>query len=70
MKSNKTLVLAASILALMLSAFPQDALAGTTTAARRADPGLTRRGGGKGVRYMAVMLAAGNLIRLLAPWER
>jgi len=67
MKSTKTLAIAASIVALTLSVFPHDALAGTTTAAPHADPGLTRRGGGKGVKYMAVMLAAGNLIRLLAP---
>ena len=67
MKSERTLVLAASIVALTLSVFPHDAAAATTTAALHADPGLTRRGGGKGVKYMAVMLAAGNLIRLLAP---
>jgi len=66
-KSERTLVLAASIVALTLSVFPHDAAAATTTAALHADPGLTRRGGGKGVKYMAVMLAAGNLIRLLAP---
>jgi hypothetical protein len=65
MKCTKTLVLAASILALTLSAFPHIALAGTTTAALHADPDLTRQGGGKGVKYMAVILAAGNLISLL-----
>ena len=67
MKSTKTLVLAASILALTLSTFPHIALAGTTTAALHADPDLTRQGGGKGVKYMAVILAADNLIRLLVP---
>ena len=66
MKSNKTLVLAASILALTLSAFPHVASADTGTI-QQADPDLTRQAGVKGVKYMAVILAAGNLISLLAP---
>ena len=65
MKSKRTLVLAGSILALTLSAFPHDAVAGTTTAAPHADPDLVRKGGGKGVKYMTVILAAGNLFSLL-----
>ena len=69
MKSTKTLVLAASILALTLSTFPDIALAGTTTAALHADPDLTRqRPVVKGSEDTSlVILAADNLIRLLVP---
>jgi hypothetical protein len=64
MKSTKTLVLAASILALTLTAFPHVAAAGTGAAPQQASSDLTRKGG-EGVKYMAVILAAGNLISLL-----
>ncbi len=66
MKSKRTLVLAASILALTLSAFPQISAAGTGITPQ-AGPDLMRQGGGKGVKYMAVIVAAGNLISSLVP---
>ena len=66
MKSKKTLVLAASILALTLSAFPHDAVAGTTIIPQQAGSDL-RPGGDSPVKYLAVILAAGNLISLLLP---
>ena len=67
MKSKKTLVLSVSIFVLTLSAFPNVASAVTTTASPKAGSDLTRKGGDTPVKYMAVILAAGNLISLLVP---
>lgn len=67
MKSKKTLVLAASILALTLSAFPHDAAAGTTTAPPQASSDMTRKAGGSNLIYLQVVLAAGTLISTLLP---
>ena len=67
MKSKKTLVLAGSILALTLWAFPHDAVAGTTTTPQQAGTDMSRASGDSKLKYMAVILAAGNLISLLVP---
>jgi hypothetical protein len=66
MKSKKTLVLAASILALTLSAFPHDAAASTGTTPQ-AGSDTTRKAGGTSCPYLQIILAAGNLISLLVP---
>jgi len=67
MKSKKTLVLAGSILALTLWAFPHDAAAGTTTAALQANSDLTRKAGGEKLIYIQLALATGTLFSLLVP---
>jgi FlaG/FlaF family flagellin (archaellin) len=64
MKSTKTLVLAASILALTLSAFPQVASADTATT-QQASSDVMRKGGGSKLIYVQFIVAAGNLISLL-----
>jgi|HubBroStandDraft_2_1064218.scaffolds.fasta_scaffold388354_2 hypothetical protein len=67
MKSTKTLVLAASILALTLTAFPHVAAAGTVVAPQQASSDLTRKAGGSNLLYVQVIVVAGNLISLLLP---
>jgi hypothetical protein len=64
MKGNKTLVLAASILALTLAAFPHEAAADTGTT-EQASSDLTRKAGGSKLLYVQVIVVAGNLISLL-----
>ena len=66
MKSNKTLVLAASILALTLSAFPHVAAASIGTTAQ-AGSDMLRKGGDSRIPYLQVILAAGNLLSALLP---
>ena len=68
MKSKKTLVLAASILTLTLSAFPHDAAA-SSTATPPSDSQALRKAGGDKVKYMetAVVLAAGILLSAVLP---
>jgi hypothetical protein len=65
MKSKRTLVLAASILALTLTAFPHVAAAGTGAAPQQASSDMTRKAGGSNLLYVQVIVAAGNLISLL-----
>jgi hypothetical protein len=65
MKSNKTLVLAASILALTLSAFPHVASADTGTTQQASSD--RRKGGGTALVYLQFIAAAGNLITMLVP---
>ncbi len=67
MKSKRTLILAASFLALTISALPHVAVAGTTTAPQQAGTDMSRASGDSKLKYMAVILAAGNLISLLVP---
>jgi Spy/CpxP family protein refolding chaperone len=66
MKSNKTLVLAASMLALTLSAFPHQAAASSTTAPTAVSE-ISKPIGGKPVKYMLVALAADILLGALLP---
>ena len=66
MKSNKSLVLAASILALTLSAFPHVAAASICSTAQ-ASSGMMRKGGDGKLIYIQFIVAAGNLISLLVP---
>jgi hypothetical protein len=65
MKSKRVLVLAASILALTLTAFPHVAAAGTGAAPLQASSDMTRKAGGSNLLYIQVIVAAGNLISLL-----
>jgi hypothetical protein len=67
MKSKKTLVLTASILALTLSTFPHVAAADTTTAPPPASSDLTRPTGKAPMVYMRAILAVGDLISVLLP---
>jgi hypothetical protein len=64
MKSTKTLVLAASILVLTLSALPHVAAA-STGSAPQADPDMTRKSGGSALKYVEAILAGGTLILAL-----
>ena len=64
MKSTKTLVLAASILA--FSTFPHVAAASTDTSPQ-AGSDLTRKAGGSALKYVEVILAGGTLILALLP---
>lgn len=66
MKSKRTLILAASFLALTISALPHVAVAGTTTAPQTSSD-MRRKAGGTPLEYLQVILAAGNLISLLVP---
>jgi hypothetical protein len=66
MKSTKTLVLAGSILALTLTAFPHDAAASTGTAPQQAGSDL-RKSGGTALPYLRVALVTGTLFSLLVP---
>ena len=66
MKSKKTLVLAASILALTLSAFPHAASADTGTT-QQASSGMMRKGGDGKLIYIQFIVAAGNLLSALLP---
>lgn len=68
MKSKKTLVLAALILALTLSAFPHNAAA-SSTATPPSDSQSIRKAGGEKLKYMAtaVVLAADILFSAVLP---
>jgi len=65
MKSTKTLVLAASILALTLTAFPHVAAAGTSTTPQVSSD--LRKAGGTALVYIQLALATGTLFSLLVP---
>ena len=66
MKSKKTLVLAASILAITLSAFPHDAVASAGTTSQ-ASSDATRKAGGSSLIYIQLIVVAGNLISFMVP---
>jgi ABC-type oligopeptide transport system substrate-binding subunit len=66
MKSKKTLLLAASILALTLSAFPHVAAASERMTVQ-AGSDMFRKAGGTNCPYLQVILAAGNLLSALLP---
>jgi hypothetical protein len=66
MKSKKTLVLAASILALTLSTFSHDAAASSTDTPP-SDSQALRKAGGSNLIYLQIALAAGTLISALLP---
>jgi hypothetical protein len=67
MKSQKTLVLAASIFALALSAFPHHAAADSTTAPPPSDSQSIRKAGGSPLKSLAVELAGDILLSALLP---
>lgn len=67
MKSKMTLALAASILTLTLSAFPDLAAATTTTNAAPSDSPALRKAGGSQLIYLQVILATGNLLSVPLP---
>jgi hypothetical protein len=70
MKSKKTLVLAASIFALTLSAFPHHAAASSTTAPTSSDTSAIRKAGGSNLiylQYVQVELLTGILSSALLP---
>jgi hypothetical protein len=70
MKSKKTLILAASILTLTLSAFPRHATATSTTTPSSSGSQAIRKAGGSNlpyVRYLHVELAADILLSSLLP---
>lgn len=66
MKSKKTLVLAASILTLTLSAFPHHAAASTGSAPQQADSDI-RKAGGTALVYITYLVTAGTLFSALLP---
>jgi hypothetical protein len=67
MKSNKTLLLAASIFTLALSAFPHHAAASSAAAPPSSSSQMLRIGGDKPVKYMQVELAVNILLLALLP---
>jgi hypothetical protein len=69
MKSKKTLVLAASIFALTLSAFPHHAAASATTAPTPSDTVLIRKAGGSKLIYLQSIQVAqvANILASLLP---
>ena len=67
MKSKRTLALAASILALTLSAFPHQAAASSTTAPSSSSSQMLRKAGGGPLIYMQVELAVNILLLALLP---
>jgi Spy/CpxP family protein refolding chaperone len=67
MKKKMTLALAASILALTVSAFPHQAVASSTTSPSTSDSQLVRKSGGSNLLYVQVILAAGSLLSALLP---
>jgi len=68
MKCKKTLVLAASIFVLTLSAFPHRAAASSTTAPTSSDTSVIRKAGGSNLiylQYVQLNLAANVLLSAL-----
>jgi hypothetical protein len=67
MKNKMTFGLAALILTLTLSAFPNRAAATTTADSSTPVSELTRASGDSKVKYMAIVLTAGSLLFALVP---
>jgi hypothetical protein len=67
MKGKMTLVLAASILALTLSAFPHHAAASSTTAPPHSSSQIVRKSGGSNLLYVQIVLASEILSSALLP---
>ncbi|MGB7264341.1 MAG: hypothetical protein WBC92_02435 [Terracidiphilus sp.] len=65
MKKNMTLSLAALILAVTLTAFPNVAAADTTTAPTASASQIVRKAGGSNLIYVQLVLAAGSLLSTL-----